>query len=242
MFKALRDSLLSVVFPQECLACAGPVESQANGVACDQCWSTTRFFNGDQDLCSKCGAFLGDTKSDRAIACRNCDGHHYDKAAAAGVYEKALAASIIHLKTNPVLSSQTASMFIDAFDLSGFISTTLIIPVPLSKLRNFERGHNQAEILAKTLSDARGLPVDRNSLVRTIDTPMHRVAMDMKARESTVRNAFDVRRPRMVEGHNILLVDDVFTSGSTSSYCAKVLKKNGANIVNVLTLARAILV
>ncbi len=240
MFEALRDSLLSVIFPQECLACAKPVESYADGVACDRCWAATRTFDGKQNLCSKCGAFFDNSQTQWVVICHNCDGHHYDKAVAAGVYEKALAASIIHLKTNPVLYSRAAKLFVEAFDRSGFVSTTLIVPVPLSKSRKLERGHNQAETLAKILSAARHLPVDGNSLIRKQDTPTHRVAMDMKARELTVRNAFDVQRPKMIEGQNILLVDDVFTSGSTTSYCAKVLKKNGANMVNVLTLARAI--
>lgn len=238
MLTTLRDSLLSVVFPQECLACAEPVESQANGVACARCWSTTRIFNRPDDLCSKCGQYFGDLTPQRT--CHLCDEHNYDRALAAGVYEKALAVSVIDLKTVPVLSSKATEMFIGAFDRSPFDSTTLIVPVPLSKLRRLERGHNQAEILAKALSDARGIPFDRNSLVRKVDTPMHRAAMDMTAREVTVRNAFEVRRPRLIEGQNILLVDDVFTSGATSSYCAKALKKNGANMVNVLTLARAI--
>ena len=64
--------------------------------------------------------------------------------------------------------------------------------------------------------------------------------MDKKARDLTVRNAFEVVKPDSVTGKNILLVDDVFTSGATASYCAKVLKKNGAGKVYVFTLARAV--
>jgi predicted amidophosphoribosyltransferase len=64
--------------------------------------------------------------------------------------------------------------------------------------------------------------------------------MDKKAREATVKNAFDVRAPRLITGKDILLVDDVLTSGSTASCCAEVLKKNGASSVTVVTLARAV--
>jgi predicted amidophosphoribosyltransferase len=69
---------------------------------------------------------------------------------------------------------------------------------------------------------------------------MHRVAMDRKAREVTVKNAFAVTRPKLIEGKNVLLIDDVLTSGSTVSSCALVLKKSGAARVDVLTLARAV--
>ncbi len=240
MFKVLRDSLLSNVLPQECSVCSGPVEGLDEGVACVRCWSETRLFEGSHVLCVKCGAYLGKAATDSTANCHHCDDHHYDRARASGVYEKALAATIIHLKSNPVLSRRATAAFVDAFDRSEFGSTTLIMPVPLSKRRMVERGFNQAEILGRSLARKRDIPIDHHSLFRKGHTPMHRVAMDMKARELTVRNAFDVTRTKLIEGQNVLLVDDVLTSGSTTSYCAKVLKKNGARSVNVLTLARAI--
>ncbi len=104
-----------------------------------------------------------------------------------------------------------------------------------------ERGFNQAEIIAKSVANITGIPVDSHSLVRTTHTPMHRVGMDKRARELTVVNAFKVVRPNLIKGSRILLVDDVFTSGSTASNCAKALKKAGAERVKVLTLARAVM-
>jgi ComF family protein len=103
-----------------------------------------------------------------------------------------------------------------------------------------ERGFNQAEVIAGHLAKHTGIPIDSLSLSRKAHSQVHRVAMDMKARELSVKNAFEITRPNLVKGRNILLLDDVFTSGSTSSYCAKALKKSGAGKVNVLTLARAV--
>ena len=65
--------------------------------------------------------------------------------------------------------------------------------------------------------------------------------MDQKARELTIHNAFEVTRPKLITDKNVLLVDDVLTSGATASQAAKILKKNGATRVNVFTLARAVL-
>ena len=124
---------------------------------------------------------------------------------------------------------------------SEFLTADLIIPIPLSKRRKLERGFNQAEIIAAEIARTTGIPVDALSLARKLHTRIHRVGMDQKARELTVKNAFEVLRPKLIQGRNILLVDDVFTSGATSSYCAKVLKKNGAGKVNVFTLARAVM-
>jgi ComF family protein len=122
-------------------------------------------------------------------------------------------------------------------DLGGF---DLIIPVPLSKKRAVERGFNQAETIASQVSGLVGIPIDAASLIRKKHTPMHRAAMDKKAREMTVKNAFEVSRPKLIEGKSILLVDDILTSGATASYCAKALKKKGAAGVKVFTLARAV--
>lgn len=241
MFKLLRNSLLSVVSPQECQVCSRHVESPDDGVACGKCWSETLIFESRHVRCLKCGAYFRESGPNIEIRCHKCDDHHYDKAVAVGIYEKAMAATIISLKSTPFIPKRVANELCRAFDRTGFDNSKLIIPIPLSRRRRLERGYNQAEVIATILAKHAGIPMDGYSLSRKLHSPIHRVAMDMKARELTVKNAFEVTRPKLIKNQNILLVDDVFTSGSTSSYCAKVLKKNGAASVNVLTLARAVL-
>ena len=116
-----------------------------------------------------------------------------------------------------------------------------IVPVPLAKERQIERGFNQAEIIGAIASRIARIPLDHLSLARSLHTPIHRIGMDQRARELTVQNAFEVVRPKLIKGRAILLVDDVLTSGATASYCAKALKKNGASRVDVFTLARAVM-
>jgi ComF family protein len=103
-----------------------------------------------------------------------------------------------------------------------------------------ERGFNQAQVLAEMLGRHFGISVDSFSLARSKHSPIHRVGMDEKARELSVKDAFSVVRPKLIKGQKILLIDDVLTTGATVSYCAKALKKAGAAEVNVLTLARAV--
>jgi ComF family protein len=174
------------------------------------------------------------------LNCGRCTEHHYDQACAAGVYEKALLASVLELKREPYVSQTASSHLIQAFGRIQIIGEPIIIPVPLSRRRKLERGFNQAVVLAKTVSRHSGLRVDEHSLARTTDTLMHRAAMDSKAREATVAKVFEVVRPGLVQERNILLVDDLLTSGATVSQCARVLKKSGAGKVMVLTLARAV--
>lgn len=240
MLSAIPDALLSIVYPQECRICKHSAERAANGVACDACWETTRIFSDGHVLCSKCGMFLRVSDQPVEAFCHHCDDHFYDSARAVGVYENALTASVIHLKHTPHLPKVVRSLLKEAFLRSSFHEAALIVPVPLSPRRHVERGYNQAGILAQMLAKEFRIPLDEHSLIRTRHTPVHRAAMDKKAREMTVKNAFRVTRPKLITDKNILLVDDVFTSGATASQCAKALKKNGASKVNVLTLARAV--
>lgn len=241
MFKAFHNSLLSLIYPQNCRVCSCHVERLDDGVACDECWAATYLFRGNEMLCYKCGAFFGDEAAPVPVFCHQCDDHHYERAFAAGIYEKALSASIINLKSTPVLTGRLKSIVKGAISRMDHFGIDLLIPIPLSKQRNLERGFNQAAVIADEIGKLFDVPVDSLSISRKLHSPIHRVGMDQKARELTVKNAFEVVRPKLISGKSILLVDDVFTSGSTVSNCAKVLKKNGAIRVNVFTLARAVL-
>jgi ComF family protein len=241
MLRALRDSLSSIIYPQKCRVCSGEVERTEDGVACASCWNETRFFTGNEMLCRKCGAFFAAEAAVVSVSCHKCDNHFYDKAAAAGVYEKALAASIVDLKTVPHLSKCLIAAISSAVASEAFADAELLVPIPLSRQRQHERGFNQAEIIAEAVSRATHISIDSKSLARKIHTQMHRVGMDQKARELTIHNTFEVTRPRLITGKTIVLIDDVLTSGATASQAAKVLKKNGAGRVNVFTLARAVM-
>lgn len=240
MLNVLADSLLSLVYPQLCCICKNSVERHSDGLACSGCWNATRLFTGNESLCRKCGAYLSEAGKTDDISCRNCDEHFYDIARAAGIYETALAVSVLRLKNEPHVPARVRDHFISAFKAAPLSDVTLIVPVPLSPRRRHERGFNQAAILAAIVARTTGTKLDEASLARKIHTPVHRAAMDRKAREISVKNAFTVTRPSLIYGQRILLIDDVLTSGSTASSCAKVLKKNGAEWVGVLTLARAV--
>ena len=239
MFQKIYDSLLTLAYPQICHVCSESVETSAGGVVCERCWNSARVFCGDETLCAKCSAFLQAKPAAHETFCHQCDEHFYDAARAVGFYEKALAASVLYLKREPFVAKTLKNLFISTFENAPFADANIVVPVPLSKKRLLERGFNQAEVLAGILSAEFGLEIDAQSLARKIHTPVHRAAMDRRARELTVENAFEVARPKLIKNKKILLVDDVFTSGATASYCAKALKKRGAEKVYVLTLARA---
>ena len=239
MLAQILNPLLALFYPQICHVCAGSVEHHGDGICCPECWTKTRVFSGDETVCAKCSRLLSENPPPAApVFCHACDTDFYDAAKAVGLYENGLRASVLHLKENQFVARRLRNLLIEAFQQSNFENIDLIVPVPLSEKRRIERGFNQAAILAVILTEATKIKLDESSLIRTVHTPMHRAGMDAKGRALSVRKAFAVTRPKLIEGKRILLVDDVFTSGATVSACADILKKNGANEVFVLTLAR----
>jgi ComF family protein len=115
----------------------------------------------------------------------------------------------------------------------------VVVPVPLHPRRERERGFNQSLLLAQRVGRALRCPVRSDLLVRTVHTPPQ-TELSGDARRSNVRKAFAARRPAPLAGRQVLLVDDVFTTGSTAEACARCLKRAGASSVVVLTVARVL--
>jgi len=147
----------------------------------------------------------------------------------------------VQLKTRPLLCQKLVDLLVTTFERDEILkSSDAILPVPLHTDRLQERGFNQAEIIAERLSRRVGIPLDLHSLARVKSTAKHRAGMDLIDRNQSVSGAFRVTRPRMIADKTVLLVDDVFTTGSTLSACANALFKAGAARVNLLTLARVV--
>jgi ComF family protein len=238
----LYDSLLTVAYPQVCAICSRSVEQRRFGVACESCWRATRVFNGAETMCWKCGRLSDEVNAPAQqdeIRCRRCDAQTFTAARAIGLYEGALRESVLLLKRQPHLSLYLEELLTTTAMRAPLSNATRIIPVPLHADRMRTRGFNQASIIAKGLSKSLGVPSDEASLVRVSSTEKYRAGLDAKGRRDTVTGAFEVRYARLIENEDILLVDDVFTTGATVSVCSEKLLLAGARNVFVLTLARA---
>jgi len=118
----------------------------------------------------------------------------------------------------------------------------VIVPVPLHRWRLWQRRYNQSALIARTLGKLADKPVDCLALVRTRATASQGDMPSAAARRRNVRGAFRVLPDRAgrLRGKSVLLIDDVFTTGSTIEACARALKRAGATQVLVLTLARVV--
>ena len=139
-----------------------------------------------------------------------------------------------HLELTPLL---TNLLYQAGFDL--FKETDLIISVPLHRFRYIKRKYNQADILAKALSKKTTIPYHPHILIRKRAT-VSQGHMKAAERKRNVAGAFGIKNHSAIKGKNILVIDDVFTTGATLNECTKILLKNGAAKVFVLTLARVV--
>lgn len=226
------DAILTLTYPQICVICGQSVEQRRFGVVCEACWKGTRIFTDDEEICWKCGR-LGQ------VRCGRCEELTFTVARAAGMYEGGLRESVLLLKRQPYVPQHVERLLMDVAKCEPLSRSTRVIPVPLHPKRLRTRGFNQASIIGQTVSKVLNLPLDEVSLVRVSTTEKYRAGMDSKGRRDTVAGAFSVIHPRLVAGENILLVDDVFTTGATISACAEALVAAGAGNVFVLTVARA---
>lgn len=246
--RTLRDGLLGLAYPQECRVCGGAVESWDDGVACATCWTdpdVTKLIH--ISVCAKCGArmsgsFAGARASHPEAGfrfCGRCAELPFTAARACGVYSGALEASVLFLKVNPHVCSRLQTLIGNTFfEHRQALACDVVLPVALHPLREKQRGFNQAAIIARAVSSKFNLKLDEHSLVRTKPTERHRAGLDATDRARSVDRAFAVARVESIAGKRVLLVDDVYTTGSTMCAAARSLLEAGAVEIKVLTVAR----
>jgi ComF family protein len=240
LLRQFIESVLAVVFPSPCVLCHRELTASLLGGLCGECWSGLECWSGF--LCFRCGLPLAD--------CRLRE-PHFDFARSYGIYGGKLRAAVLQLKFHrrEVLGTRLGRLLLDPWLTletdSAFRDAGLIIPVPLHRSRERERGYNQAELLAQGLLHAikkRGgiseVGLDARAVMRTHAT-VPQSGLSLQGRSENVRNAFEVVEAGRVRERDVILVDDVMTTGATASACAAALRRAGARRVVVLTLARA---
>jgi ComF family protein len=248
VWQALRgigSHLVDVILPQHCYHCGRPIASAGRRSFCDSCWSLIRLIT--PPYCPCCGepfrSPIASTYSPehRCGACR-AQPPPFDHARAVGRYEGPLRQAIHQLKyrgklhlTQPLLR-----LALEHFD-AHFPGTVFdaIIPVPLHRERLMQREFNQATVFARGLAPYLHAPVLERLLVRVRST-RPQVELSGSERRQNVKHAFAVTHAAALEDKQVLVVDDVFTTGATLGEIARTLKVAGATQVDVFALARVV--
>lgn len=224
--------LLDLIFPPRCWACGVLTEDSL----CFQCFSQIRFI--EAPFCLKCGkpTYL---ETGNCRECRHKD-FKFLAARSLGFFDGVLREAIHQFKYGN--GRKLASFFADlmrARVAGPFWECDFLTFVPLSKSKEFERGYNQAKILAEEISKLVDRPCRPALFLKK--QPQDQSRLSSLERRKNVRGAFSLAEGISLEGKTVLLIDDVFTTGSTVNECAKVLVKGGACEVKVATIARSII-
>lgn len=215
---------MDILFPKRCLGCG-----RIGKYFCDQCRKTIRVIAANEAICPVCErpAIDGATHP----RCRTkyiIDGltvfFRYD-----GIIRKAVKA----LKYRLIFD--LASEFVSLIHSLDFPKSSLFVPIPLHSSRFRERGFNQAEVLGRLVAEKLHVPV-RTDILKRIKRTTPQV--EMKKRDGRLKNMEKVFSVSSPVSPNILLFDDVFTTGATMRSAANVLKRSGAKIVWGITMAR----
>ena len=245
---------LDIIFPPKCFKCGFSLIGLDSSSICPSCFKKVSLIN--PPFCDTCGKpfyFEYDLPLEGGYRCGNCrtEKHYFDKARSLGKYDGVFKQALICYKYKGrkellkdfikiCLQPQNNYSFIPmkkGVDKTGGIDLILYVPLYKNKLRT--RGFDQAFLIAKEISKLSNIPLKADFLFKKKETPPQ-AALKKQIRIKNLKGAFDVRDRSFLEGKNVLLVDDVITTGVTVNECSKVLKQNGTNKVEVFTLARAL--
>lgn len=237
------ESALTLFYPDICQYCQESRATRAEGYVCSHCWRHIRFIV--PPICDRCGLpFEGDISD--VFECANCREMELQFVhARSAVAAKDMVLEIIHrwkyqrhLWFEPFIAALLVREAVPALRAQGW---DLIVPVPLHSQKQAEREFNQAEHLAAHLGPAVALPVNAR-VVRRVTPTRTQTQLSRRERSENMRRAFAPGpEAAAARGKRIVLIDDVLTTGATTSACAQVLKASGAREVCVWTVARGLL-
>jgi ComF family protein len=236
--KTLPQKILSLIFPITCSNCGSDLAPLSKTRICQKCKSNFPKIEGL--ICHKCGVPL-DSGGQHCYTCLKKPKHFaFDKMRSVYKYEGSIRSLILKFKYSNrfFLDKDFAQDLATLYNSDpDFQTIDFIVPVPLNIIRRFNRGYNQAALLANELGKIIGKPVLNNVLFRKkITKPQFKLSK--KQREANLANSFYALKNPLIFKKKILLIDDIATTSTTASLCAAELKKSSVKKVYVLTLSR----
>ncbi len=229
---------IDIVWPPRCLACGGMPRGAR--WLCEAC--ARQVFPLGENVCPRCGKPLGPYQAKPKGGCYICRNRplHFSEVVAGVRYGGPVRELVLKAKfARQAVAVYALWEYLGAAALGKRLGerADLIVPVPLSRRREWGRGYNQAELLARLVGRQLGLRVRSRVLARVRATAAQ-ASLSPRERRRNLFGAFAVRRPEAVRGKRVALVDDVMTTGATCAECARVLKKAGAKEVIAAVVAR----
>ncbi|HOO27358.1 MAG TPA: ComF family protein [Lachnospiraceae bacterium] len=234
MIKKIYEYLVDLLFPPRCPVCHEIVLPKGEKV-CPKCRS--RLYYVKEPYCMKCGKPL---KNDEKEFCGDCErrAHFFTEGRAVFVYDETMRKSIYQFKYGG--RQEYAGFYGEEIEkkLGGIIrrwNADVLIPIPLHKSRQKNRGYNQAELIAGELEKRVGIPVVQNLLVRVKKTAAQK-NLNALERENNLKKAFKIKQ-NDVKLNSVILIDDIYTTGCTIDTAAKCLREAGIKKIYYIVLS-----
>lgn len=231
--------LMDLLFPQrECCICQHPGLYSTRRPWCRSCHEQLIRLQKSLPICDRCGKYLCEGTGP---LCQDCQTRTppFKLSRAVGPYEEPyrISTKVLKFLGRRQLAYRMGQMMAAVVKKEPrFWPIDMIIPVPSTRASIKQRGFNQTEALGQQISKELKIKMYPHLLIRVKETPSQREC-SREERERNLLQAFDICNVDCIKGKNILLVDDVFTTGSTSRECARTLLEHGANQVSVITWA-----
>lgn len=230
-----------IVFPPVCVHCRGLVGDDGGfRHLCEVCTSQLTFVESPH--CTTCGhPFYGEVE-DEGRMCPHCIGlvPAFREGRTAVLFKGPARALVIELKYHRGLHvlADMETVFRRSSGLLDFVRGAVLVPVPLHPRKERERGYNQSALIADRLARAAAGGTTVVSLLRRAVDTQTQTAFDRRTRQANLKNAFALHRGMSLNpAQHYILVDDVFTTGSTLNGCARVLRRGGCLNLDVVTFA-----
>jgi len=237
-FKEKLKKLFKFLYPQDvkCVFCGEEIKVP-NKYICEDCLKKLPYNNGQ--ICKLCGVQINSL----ADICESCFSQfpNFKIARAPFVYTGKIRLAINQFKFDNAkyFIEPLGRFLIDEYDKNNY-NCELIIPVPLSPNRLKSRRYNQAELLAKPLSVAKNIPI-RTDIAKRIKNTFSQANLKSFERRENLKNAFEIIDKKAIKNKNILVIDDVMTTGETVKSLCKEINKCHPKSISILTLAHTVL-
>lgn len=241
VFRAGVRYFINLIYPLSCLLCKVRLNPLADKPLCEGCWDKIELIL--PPFCRVCGRHLPAKDQSQALTCRDCQTSSYFFSTARAVCRyDGIIKECIHLfkyKSKLSLEKPLGKLMRDfAHNLLDMKKIDILLPVPLHSTKLRQRQFNQAKLLGRDLAQAFSKELQAQLLIKIKPGPAQ-ANLTRRERLENVRETFKVKNVKAVKDKNILLVDDVLTTGATANECARVLLEAGTKRVDVLTLARS---
>ena len=191
----------------------------------------------NEHLCKKCEIKI---KKYQINSIKKIKDKYFDELLCLFKYEDIIRETIIKYKfqNKPYLYKTFSKIILKNKKIYSFLKKyDIIIPVPISKKRKSERGYNQSALIAKEITKNTSLKYEKNNLIKIKNT-VEQSKLNKKQRQINVKNVYTIENKETLLNKNILLLDDICTTGNTVNECARILKQAGIKNVGVLTIAK----